>query len=67
MKNGILHPMWIENIKSIIRLTLTWGLSKKGLDSVKAKRSHLEFYEIKEMIYESCPLVFLYETSKLKR
>ncbi len=50
--------MWIENIKSIIRLMLTWVLSKKGLDSVKATISQLELHETKEMINESYPLIF---------
>ncbi len=57
MKNGILHPMWIENIKRIIRLMLTWVLSKKGLDSVKATISQRHLCEIKETIFESFPLV----------
>ncbi len=65
IKNGILHPMWIENIIMIIHLMLTWVLSKKGLDSVNKKRSHLEVYEIREMINESCPLVFPNRATKM--
>ena len=42
-----------KNIMIYMRLMLTWGLSKKGLDSVKTKQSHLEMCEIKEMINES--------------